>query len=83
MKIESLGNKVVVKSIPLTKTSKLGIVLSANEDDIQTACVLSIGYDVKLEIDIGDTVYVAWQYGTKVAKDTYIFESTSLLGKLA
>lgn len=60
MTLQALGTKIVLERLHLEQTSASGIFLSNTEDPNPPARVISVGLDVKIKVQTGDTVVVGW-----------------------
>lgn len=77
MKLEPLGDRIVLKQLAAEETTKSGIVLpSQNKEKPQQAEVVAVGpggmvdgKEVKMEVKVGDQVIYSKYAGTEVKLD--------------
>ncbi|MDL2301801.1 co-chaperone GroES [Lachnospiraceae bacterium OttesenSCG-928-D06] len=87
MKLEPLGDRVVLKQLVAEETTKSGIVLPGqNKEKPQQAEVVAVGpggvidgKEVKMEVKVGDSVIYSKYAGTevKIEEDEYIIVKQS------
>ena len=81
MTLQALGTKIVIERIEAEQTTAMGIVLSNAQDPNPLARVLSRGQDVKIAVELGDTVVVGWS-NTAIqkykGKTYYIIDETGV-----
>lgn len=83
--IEALGTKLVIERVEQEQTSAAGIVLSNMQDPNPMAQVLSKGSDVKISVNVGDTVAVSWNNTAQQkykGKTYYIVDETGVFGRI-
>ena len=77
MNVKPLGDRVVIKNVEMEETTKSGIVLpGAAKEKPQMAKVLAVGpgglvdgKEVKMEVQVGQTVIYSKYAGTEVKLD--------------
>ena len=77
MKVKPLGDKVVVKKLQAEETTKSGIVLTSNaQEKPQIAEIIAVGpggvvdgFEIKMEVKVGQKVIVRDYAGTAVKID--------------
>lgn len=77
MTIKPLGDKVVIKKVQAEETTKSGLVLaSASQEKPQVAEIIAVGpggviegYDIKMEVNVGQKVIIRDYSGTTVKVD--------------
>ena len=77
MRVEPLGDRVVVKAVETEKVTKSGLVLtSASQEKPQIAGVVAVGpggvidgKEVKMSVKVGDRVICSKYSGTEVKVD--------------
>ena len=77
MKLVPLGDRVVLKQVEAEETTKSGIILAAkSQEKPQEAEVIAVGpggvvngKEVKMEVEVGNTVIYSKYAGTEVKMD--------------
>ena len=70
MKLVPLGDRVVLKQVEAEETTKSGIVLPGQaQEKPQQAEVIVNGKEVKMEVEVGNTVIYSKYAGTEVKMD--------------
>jgi len=77
MNVKPLGDRVVIKNVEMEETTKSGIVLPGSaKEKPQMAKVLAVGpggmvdgKEVKMEVEVGQTVIYSKYAGTEVKLD--------------
>jgi co-chaperonin GroES (HSP10) len=82
--IEALGTKLIIEKVVEEQKSRGGLYLSMSEDPNPKARVLSVGPEVKGNINPEDLLYVEWRNTAPIkhdGKDYHVIDETSLYGR--
>ena len=84
MTLQALGTKLIIERVEQDQTTAGGIIVSNQQDPNPMAIILSKGDDVKVKVEVGDTVSVSWNNTANQryqGKTYYIVDETGLFGK--
>ncbi len=88
-RIKPLGDRVLVKRIPVEEKTASGIIIpEAAKEKAQTGSVIAVGpgrkdatgNTITLSVKTGDTVYFGKYAGTEAGQDFLIIKEDELLG---
>jgi co-chaperonin GroES (HSP10) len=85
MTLQALGTKLIIERVEQDQTTAGGIIVSNQQDPNPMATILSKGDDVKVKVEVGDTVSVSWNNtaNQKYKGHTYyIVDETGIFGKV-